>query len=665
MTTNQSDRDQLQLPLLGTATDLGTEEITLAHEFGELHNLIYTKGGIRPTNAAIEEVAKLISLRLWSGKRGTGAGAVDAAAIFAEKASASRLVAETKTAFAEMLKDPEMSTRDTFGELRPLWPLDEPFRLDNAEVLKHAIALVGDIVDSHITVSDPLGAAFDAFLSGRYDHAGGLGTYLTPSSIARMMSDVALELLEVDPAERAISVIDPFCGTGRFLVSAYEALARAGASKKHLENFVNSHLVGADQSPQAVAKSGLNLMLLGATNPRVFAVPDSITAPELRDTPGQYDLVLTNPPFGGGKYDNLGGIAFTARLFGKLRGKSIDPALAGAALALNLVRPGGIVGIVLPDGVINSQPFMTLARSGDFEACAIVSLPTVTFSLSGTVAKTSAVFLRKRSKGPGRTALARVEHVGFKKQAGKAVADPDGNEIDAIPALLREAFAEDAQFEDIHVLSEVPLVTSVRSDLIESLDPARLDPEATAHRSRLIDNGGARAHTIITDGRTRRSARKANEPFVSVLHVDALGNIDWASAMSYQPTTGGQIAESGQILVSLLNPSKFRAAVVPPHIERVQCSLEFGVFTPSIDPYVALGLLYREDVRSQLRPLGSGTSSSRRRISELDVLNLVIPNLSALALESLGGDVQQAMDSIERSRAILERSYSGLSASDS
>ena len=46
-------------PLLGVAGAWGAAEIELAHRFDDLHQLVYRRGGLRPSNAAVEEVAKL------------------------------------------------------------------------------------------------------------------------------------------------------------------------------------------------------------------------------------------------------------------------------------------------------------------------------------------------------------------------------------------------------------------------------------------------------------------------------------------------------------------------------------------------------------------------------------------------------------------------------
>lgn len=651
-------------PILGVAGDFGHAELALARRFDDLHQLLYTKGGVRPTNAAIEEVAKLLYLRLWA-TRAKGEAIVDGRPVsdlFARGVAADQIVDFAKAAFTKANLSTVLGATDPDGKPQPLWPVDEPFRLANAEVLAAAAALVDEIVsDDRRAVADPLGTAFDAFLSGRYDHSGGLGTFLTPSSIARAMADIAFGVrdpLSMGWDAKSPLIADPYCGTGRFLVAAFEA-AENGAGKGTLAALLNYGLVGADQSPTATAKSAMNLMLYGATAPRVFTVADSVTTPALDKLVGKIPLILTNPPFGGGKYSDTEGLRRTASAIGSLgKQTSIDPALACTVRAIDLLAPDGVLGIVLPDGIVDGRHFdELLSRNGEVSVVANVSLPTSTFALSGTVAKTSAVFLQKKS-AVARTVLARVEHVGFLRQAGKAAPDPAGSELPDVVSGVAKALTLGEHPEPLVQVSEVPLVASVASHALSSLDPSRIDPSALASRGRLEDAGGIRLGELLVSHRKRpQKDRDADLAFVSVLHVDALGVVSWPDAESYAPITAGQVAHSGEILVSLLNPSKLRAAVVPALRDRVVCSSEFGVFESLADPYAVLGLLYHPDVQAQLKPLGRGTSSSRRRISPHDVLDLVVPRLTSDEMALLGAAVAEAMVQVERGRASLFESY--------
>lgn len=636
-------------PLLGVAGRWGAAEIELAHRFDDLHQLVYRRGGLRSSNAALEEVTKLILVRLWALRT---------------NAPQPVTATEYRAAFRAALAEPSLLARDPAGNSHPIWPPDEPFRLADLaseQVLATAAAIVADTVRADgLGVADPLGTAFDALLAGRYDHTGGLGTYLTPSSVARMMAETALGLLRADPAGDAPGFGDPYCGTGRFLVALLSALGETGSVGQRLRA---AGPFGADQSAAAVAKARINLLLYGVERPLVWCVRDSVTDPWLSRFAGRVPLILTNPPFGDGQYDDPEGVADTVADLPQLAGRRrIDPSLAGLARALRLLAPGGVLGIVLPDGIIAGDAFAELAFGRgrlDVHVAASVSLPTATFALSGTVAKTSAVFLRRQVPVP-RVALARVEHVGYVRQAGKAAPDPAGDELAGLPPLLTLALRLPPLAPPATV-SQSPAVSSVPAAAVDSLDPARLDPDALAARQELLAAGGMELRTLLHALPARR-AKKISSPYVSVLHIDDLGTVDWVAAHTHTPTTLGVLAPPGSLIVSLLNPSRLRAAVMPEGEDR-QVSSEFGVFECDVDPYAVLALLYSPLVRAQLRPLGTGTSSSRRRIGVEDILSLIVPGATAAQLADLGRVVRASVGQVDAGRAQLHEQYLALAAS--
>jgi hypothetical protein len=202
-------------------------------------------------------------------------------------------------------------------------------------------------------------------------------------------------------------------------------------------------------------------------------------------------------------------------------------------------------------------------------------------------------------------------------------------------------------------LSKAPAVVVAPRDSLVSYDPARQDPSAANGRRTLLAEGGAPFGEHLKVRKGRRSTQTGSIPFVSVLHVDELGTIAWHEAEGYVPVTAGQFARGGDVIVSLLNPSKLRAAVIPLEYDVVECSAEFGVFEPRIDPYVVLGLLHHDDVVAQLRPLGRGTSSSRRRISTQDLLGIIAPRITSAGLGEYGKRVRALVRGIETARVDL------------
>jgi hypothetical protein len=534
-----------------------------------------------------------------------------------------------------------------------VWPLDEPFRLTNPAVLAAADALADEILAAGPGV-DALGTAFDALLAGRYDHTGGLGTYLTPSAVARMMADVAIPHVQAEPAGGP-GFGDPYCGTGRFLVALLAALP-------HDHPLRQAGPFGADVSAAAVAKARTNLLLYGVPGPLVWTVTDSVTDSSLDRIAATAPLILTNPPFGEGQYDCPAGIARAAEVLPGIAGRArIDPAVACLARAVSLLAAGGVLGIVLPDGVLGSAPVRALlAGDGPVEPLAVISLPPVTFALSGTAARTSAVFLRRSAAGEDNrrpVVLARVEHVGYVTRAGRPVPDPAGNDLPMVAPLIVGTSLPHG--EPLDVVSDTPLVVVADPAALDSLDPSRLDPAAVAARRSVSDAGGVRLTQYLTAVPPRR-CRQAAAPFISVLHVDDLGCIDWHAAATHVPATPGVLAEPGELIVSLLNPANLRAAVIPPG-PSLQVSAEFGVFRPTVDPHAVLALLHSPPVRAQLRPLGTGTSSSRRRIGPHAVLALVVPKLDPALMDGLASTVRSAQQSVASARSRLHDAYGDVS----
>ena len=405
----------------------------------------------------------------------------------------------------------------------------------------------------------------------------------------------------------------------------------------------------------------VNLMAAGVRTPEVFVVSDSITDQHVSQRRDGFSLILTNPPFGDKKYDSAEGIECAASFFPTLVGSPrVDPALVFVARCVELLAPGGVAGIVLPDGVGDGRAMRELLLGIPRLGLAVgvegvISLPSTTFAPAGTTAKTSVTFLRKAAAEPNKYVfLARADHVGFVMSKGSPARDPEGDDLPGIAIELRRFITDPTSWQPSK------RVAKRRIAELASLDASALDEDAEAARVLLKETGGFEARTILHAHRKRRSRSNGGLPFVSVLHVDELGAVDWNLAETHRPVTPGQLAEPGELLVSLLNPRKFRAAVVPVAGGQVQCSAEFGVFRPDIDPYAALVLLQHPLVRRQVAPLGRGTSSSRRRIDPEDVLSLMLPPFDDAWVLQTGQAARDHFENIASARMGLRDLYVGL-----
>ncbi|WP_321879822.1 HsdM family class I SAM-dependent methyltransferase [Paraburkholderia bannensis] len=261
----------------------------------------------------------------------------------------------------------------------------------------------------------------------------------------------------------AFRFCDPACGSGGFLSVALSHLRRTldeiggkatatdEARRRLFEEMCEHSFVGADASPQMVMLARVNMALLGAPKARIFYTQNSLISPQLQ--PGTFDLICTNPPFGTPKFNKGqeeakkaheeamekiletfrsdlaprngrgGGYDYSPTVTGLAMGgapnnkgiwkeasTNTDPAVLFIDRCLQLLKPGGRLLIVLPDGVLCNLGDRYVREyimgkkdevSGGFHGGkaivkGVVSLPADTFKLSGTGAKTSVLYLQKR-----------------------------------------------------------------------------------------------------------------------------------------------------------------------------------------------------------------------------------------------------------------------------
>jgi type I restriction enzyme M protein len=327
---------------------------------------------------------------------------------------------------------------------------------------------------------DILGRAFDVMLRAKFESKGGMGIYLTPQQVRDAMVQMAFhDILKEDPALitrkdpktglTEFRVCDPCSGSAGFLITGMREVRNQvrkllGLSEKQraelLSQIYSQGFEGADSSPNMVLLARINMALHGDPNARVFRVSNSLSTDIF--VPESFDLILTNPPFkkGGIKSKDHGdlleafrsdiggealkmtgsGLALGAKPDSKGKWKpvnSVDPAVLFIDRCLQLLKPGGRLLIVLPDGILCNSGDRYVREylmgrkdestgkfiGGKAVVKAVVSLPPVTFQLSGAGAKTSFLYLQKKRPGDeqGSVFMAVADGVGFDVKRNKEI----------------------------------------------------------------------------------------------------------------------------------------------------------------------------------------------------------------------------------------------------
>ena len=207
--------------------------------------------------------------------------------------------------------------------------------------------VVNKIARIHFTSSEELhtlGALYESMLREMRDAAGDSGEFYTPRSVVRFMVAVT------DP-HLAESVLDPACGTGGFLIEAYNHLAKEVKTVADRKVLQEKSLSGCEPKPLPYLLCQMNLLLHGLDAPQIDpgnALRHKLTDIGERD---RVDVILTNPPFGGveergiqrnfpaDKQTSETALLFLQLIMRKLRRSSSPPARARAAV----VVPNGIL----------------------------------------------------------------------------------------------------------------------------------------------------------------------------------------------------------------------------------------------------------------------------------------------------------------------------------
>src|SRR5438876_894889 len=214
-------------------------------------------------------------------------------------------------------------------------------RFNNPVNLKRLISLIDETEWTSLGV-DVKAAAYEGLLEkAASEGKKGAGQYFTP----RVLIQSIVRCMKPDPrAHLELTICDPACGTGGFLVAAYEwlvAQTKGGAMDRDLAKRVRNRTYhGQDLVARPRRLALMNLFLHGI-QPKI-ALGDTIYEP-----PGaeRFDVILTNPPFGtrgANQAPDRGDFTITTS----------NKQLNFVQHILTVLKQGGRAAVVLPDNCL-------------------------------------------------------------------------------------------------------------------------------------------------------------------------------------------------------------------------------------------------------------------------------------------------------------------------
>ncbi len=254
-------------------------------------------------------------------------------------------------------------------------------KINRPVMLKEVFKMV-DGENWYMMEGDLKGAIYERILEDNgQDKKSGAGQYFTPRALIKAIVDV------VDPKINE-TVADPCCGTGGFLLAAYDHM-RVQSKDMEKQDFLKNHaLFGADITPLVVTLASMNLFLHDiGVNKSPIKLQDSL----IETNDDTYQVIMTNPPFGTRPQGSVEVYANRPEFI-----KTSDNQVNFLQHIMSIVKTGGRVGVVLPDSVLTDQGATAKVREKlmkDYNLHTILRLPTGIFYANGV--KTNVLFFDK------------------------------------------------------------------------------------------------------------------------------------------------------------------------------------------------------------------------------------------------------------------------------
>ncbi|MGH7517555.1 MAG: type I restriction-modification system subunit M [Gemmatimonadales bacterium] len=304
---------------------------------------------------------------------------------------------------------PFIRTLENGGQVFTRYMQDAVFLIPKPSLLVEAVGIIDDIYRELERERQVGGQSFQDVQGDLYEYllseiatAGKNGQFRTPRHLIQMIVTL------VDP-KLGEEICDPACGTGGFLLAAYQHILGQHTSPEHRfvgEDGIERGLLGdrlTDPRQWAALKERtfhgfdfdttmvriglMNLLLHGIDRPNLGYTDTLSKRYAERD---RYDVVLANPPFKGSI--DKGDINEDLRL------KTTKTELLFVNRIINLLRVGGRAGVIVPDGVLfgssNAHRDLRKMLVEECELQGIVKMPAGVFKPYAGVSTAALIFVK-------------------------------------------------------------------------------------------------------------------------------------------------------------------------------------------------------------------------------------------------------------------------------
>lgn len=304
------------------------------------------------------------------------------------KAVGSELSGEDKDNIISQKIFQEMQESDLMGNLF----INEKLHLAN-----DTLTAIVNILQPYCLKDTPVeikGRVFENLVSKKFK--GSRGQYFTPETVV----DFIINITNPQPGQK---IIDPCCGSGRFLVKGMKEVVEgiqiryAGEKdviKEKIEKLKTEDLWGVDIDTKLVRIAKMNMLM--AEDGRGHIYQTNSIRPSIWNylEKESYDLVLTNPPFGNSVIEEItDDFEIEYAKGGRARSQT-----AFLELFSDLVTEDGKVCTVIDDGILNNPTWSSYRKIiyDNFIIDAVFSLPHNQFNPYND-ARSSIIYMHKKN----------------------------------------------------------------------------------------------------------------------------------------------------------------------------------------------------------------------------------------------------------------------------
>ena len=636
-------------------------EDNLLKRFEEIHDYIYANDGLSPQQT-LNEFLKILFIKIYDENNNL------------------RLFRISSEEYQNLNRDKlSSSILERMSMLFDKTKTEYPDMFDSDDKIKLTNLSLGFVVNKLQNISltdssnDAKGLAFQKFLS--HKEKDGKGQFFTPEPVI----DFCVEIINPKYGE---NIIDPCCGSGGFIFSAFRHIMKNNSDKKK-EDLISKHIFGMDINKDITKIARMKFLLESNVKSNIVCHNslDDLDTVKLLLSERNYnvkegfDVLLTNPPFGAaGKItDNLiltkydFGYKWTKTPYGYVKTRTLTNGQPAEILfverCLQLLKEGGRMAIVLPNGHFENPSLEYLRDYIRHKAkiLGIVNLPQETFIPYGTGVKTSLLFLEKETLKQSQQYpifFGKVNKLGYagnkngtplyKKDKYGQIICVGGNPV------LDEDFSQIASdYRQFQQTGEIytPNSFSISSkDLNGRFDYDFYSPENQDVLSKLSKNS-VKLGDIVEIVKIKSPKLKDKNSIVEYVELSDVNANSFEIINSTQyvvhelPSRASYELKSNDIVTAIAGNSvgtkKHATALVNPEYDGAICTNGFRVLrNPKINRFYLLYYLHSEMFLKQMMMYRTGAAIPN--VSDADLMNILIYIPDSETIENIAQKMEKS-----------------------